>query len=127
MELSNFRNYENQKIDFHKNVNIIVGNNAQGKTNILESIFVAGTTKSHKGSNDRELIKIGCDEAHIRMFINKRGISHRIDMHLRKNKAKGIAIDGIPIRRSSELLGMVNIIFFSPEDLSIIKDGPAER
>ena len=61
------------------------------------------------------------------MFITKRGVSHRIDMHLRKNKAKGIAIDGIPIRRSSELLGMVNIIFFSPEDLKIVKNGPSER
>ena len=127
IEVGNFRNYNSARLDFHEHTNILYGDNAQGKTNILESIFVAGTTKSHKGSNDRELIKIGCDEAHIRMFINKRGISHRIDMHLRKNKAKGIAIDGIPIRRSSELLGMVNIIFFSPEDLRIIKNGPAER
>lgn len=127
IEIGNFRNYNSARLDFHEHTNILYGDNAQGKTNILESIFVAGTTKSHKGSNDRELIKIGCDEAHIRMFINKRGISHRIDMHLRKNKAKGIAIDGIPIRRSSELLGMVNIIFFSPEDLRIIKNGPSER
>ena len=127
IEVGNFRNYNSARLDFHEHTNILYGDNAQGKTNILESIFVAGTTKSHKGSNDRELIKIGCDEAHIRMFINKRGISHRIDMHLRKNKAKGIAIDGIPIRRSSELLGMVNIIFFSPEDLRIIKNGPSER
>ncbi len=127
IEVGNFRNYNSARLDFHEHTNILYGDNAQGKTNILESIFVAGTTKSHKGSNDRELIKIGCDEAHIRMFIKKRGISHRIDMHLKKNKAKGIAIDGIPIRRSSELLGMVNIIFFSPEDLKIVKNGPSER
>ena len=127
IEVGNFRNYNSARLDFHEHTNILYGDNAQGKTNILESIFVAGTTKSHKGSNDRELIKIGCDEAHIRMFINKRGISHRIDMHLRKSKAKGIAIDAIPIRRSSELLGMINIIFFSPEDLRIIKNGPSER
>ena len=127
IEVGNFRNYDSARLDFHEHTNILYGDNAQGKTNILESVFVAGTTKSHKGSNDKELIKIGCDEAHIRMFITKRGVSHRIDMHLRKNKAKGIAIDVIPIRRSSELLGMVNIIFFSPEDLKIVKNGPSER
>ena len=127
IEVGNFRNYDSARLDFHEHTNILYGDNAQGKTNILESVFVAGTTKSHKGSNDKELIKIGCGEAHIRMFITKRGVSHRIDMHLRKNKAKGIAIDGIPIRRSSELLGMVNIIFFSPEDLKIVKNGPSER
>ena len=103
------------------------GDNAQGKTNILESLFVSGTTKSHKGSKDRELIRIGEDEAHIRVLLTKNDISHKIDMHLRKSKPKGIAIDGIPIRRSSELMGLINIIFFSPEDLKIIKNGPSER
>ena len=80
-----------------------------------------------KGSKDRELIRIGQEEAHIRMHLTKKGIPHRIDMHLRKNKNKGIAIDGIPIKRSSELMGLLNVIFFSPEDLRIIKSGPSER
>lgn len=127
VEICNFRNYENAKLEFHENINVLYGDNAQGKTNILESIFVCGTTKSHKGSKDKELIRLGTEEAHIRLFITKKGISHKIDMHLKKNKAKGIAIDGIPIRRSSELMGLINIIFFSPEDLRIIKNGPAER
>lgn len=127
VEICDFRNYEKARLDFHENTNVLYGDNAQGKTNILESVFVCGTTKSHKGSKDRELIRIGQDEAHIRLFLTKKGISHKIDMHLRKNKSKGIAIDGIPIRRSSELIGLVNMIFFSPEDLRIIKNGPAER
>ena len=116
VEICNFRNYEKAKLDFHEHINVLYGDNAQGKTNILESIFVSGTTKSHKGSKDRELIRIGQEEAHIRVLLTKNDISHRIDMHLRKNKPKGIAIDGIPIRRSSELMGLINIIFFSPED-----------
>lgn len=127
IEVGNFRNYQQEKLEFHPHTNILYGDNAQGKTNILESIFVCGTTNSHKGSRDREMIRMGQQEAHIRMVIQKKEISHRIDMHLRKNKGKGIAIDGIPIKRSSELMGLVPVIFFSPEDMRIIKNGPAER
>lgn len=127
IELENYRNYRNVKVEFGRNTNILYGNNAQGKTNILESIYMAATTKSHRGSKDRDIIRIGEDESHIRLFVNKQDISHRIDMHLRKNKNKGVAIDEIPIRRAIELYGLLNVIFFSPEDLTIIKNGPAER
>lgn len=127
LELNNFRNYNNLSIDFAPGNNILYGDNAQGKTNILEGIFLGATTKSHKGSKEREIIKLDQDEAHIRMVIHRDGIDHRIDMHLKKNKPKGVAIDGIPIKRSAELFGIVNVVFFSPEDLSIIKDGPGER
>lgn len=127
IELSNYRNYELLNMDFDSGTNILYGDNAQGKTNILESIYVCGTTKSHKNSRDRDIIRFGNDESHIKMFIEKDNITHRIDMHLKKNKNKGIAVDGIPLKKSSELFGIVNIIFFSPEDLNIIKNGPAER
>ena len=127
IELKNYRNYNLLSLQFDKGTNILYGDNAQGKTNILEAVYLCGTTKSHRGSKDREIIRFEQDESHIRMFVNKDGISHKIDMHLKKNKAKGIAIDGIPIRRASELFGIVNIVFFSPEDLNIIKNGPGER
>lgn len=128
IELSNYRNYSNVKVEFGKNTNILYGDNAQGKTNILESIYMAATTKSHrKNTQDKDIIKIGEDESHIRLFVNKKDISHKIDMHLRKSKNKGVAINGIPIRRATELYGLLNVIFFSPEDLTIIKNGPAER
>lgn len=127
LEINNFRNYENQKIEFDKKNNILYGDNAQGKTNILEALFLCGTTKSHKGAKDREMIRIGCDEAHLRMIIEKDGMERKIDMHLKKNKSKGAAIDGIPIKKSAQIIGMVNMVFFSPEDLSIIKSGPEMR
>ena len=127
LELNNFRNYENQKIEFDKKNNILYGDNAQGKTNILEALFLCGTTKSHKGAKDREMIRIGCDEAHLRMIIEKDGMERKIDMHLKENKSKGAAIDGIPIKKSAQIIGMVNMVFFSPEDLSIIKSGPEMR
>ena len=83
--------------------------------------------KISQRSKDREIIRFGKDEAHIKIILEKDKVSHRIDLHLKKNKSKGVAIDGIPIKKQSELFGMLNLVFFSPEDLNIIKDGPAER
>lgn len=95
---------------------------------IFSRLYISrGTTKSHRGSKDREIIQFDREEAHIRMMVERNGSTHKIDMHLKKNKSKGIAIDGVPIRKASELFGIVNIVFFSPEDLNIIKNGPAER
>lgn len=127
IELDNFRNYESLKLKFDSGTNIFHGDNAQGKTNILEAIYLCGTTKSHKGSKDKEIIRFKQEESHIRMRILKDDSSYKIDMHLKKNRAKGIAINGIPIKRASELLGLGNFVFFSPEDLNIIKNGPGER
>lgn len=125
--LSHFRNYNDLYMEFDKGTNILYGDNAQGKTNVLESIYVSGTTKSHKGSKDRELIQFGQEESHIRTIVEKGGVDFQIDMHLKKNKSKGIAINRIPIKKASELFGILNIVFFSPEDLNIIKNGPSER
>ncbi len=127
LELADFRNYEKLKIDFSSGTNILYGDNAQGKTNILEAIYVSATTKSHKGSKDKEIIRFGMEEAHIRTILERDSAEYRIDMHLRKNRSKGIAIDGQKIKRASDLIGRLNVVFFSPEDLSIIKNGPSER
>ena len=127
IELLNYRNYKQLHMDFHSGTNVLYGDNAQGKTNILEAVYLAGTSKSHKGSKDREMIRFENEESHIRMMVKKGDLSYKIDMHLRKNKAKGVAINGLPIRKARELLGVVNLVFFSPEDLNIIKNGPGER
>lgn len=127
IELQNYRNYPQLSLKFHSGINIFYGDNAQGKTNILEAVYLCGTNKSHKGSKDREIIAFGQDEAHIKMYTEKNGVENRIDMHLKKGKSKGIAINGVPIHKVSELFGMVNIVFFSPEDLQIIKNGPSQR
>lgn len=127
LQLQNYRNYKTLDISFDKGINILCGDNAQGKTNILEALYLCATTKSHRSSKDKEIIRFGKEESHIRVYLNKYEINHKIDMHLKKNKTKGVAIDGISIKKSSELFGIVNIIFFSPEDLSIIKNGPSER
>lgn len=127
LELHNFRNYEFLSIEFSDKTNILYGDNAQGKTNLLEAIYTCATTKSHRGSKDREMIRMDQEEAHIRMLLQRRGVDHRLDMHMKKNKPKGVAIDKVPIHKSSELFGLIHVVLFSPEDLNIIKSGPSER
>ena len=109
IQLSNFRNYEKLDISFDSETNIIYGDNAQGKTNILEAAYLSGTTKSHKGSKDKEMIRFSEDEAHIRTIVEKNDKEYRIDMHLRKNGAKGVAINKMPIKKASELFGILNL------------------
>lgn len=127
LELKNFRNYKNLNLTFDRGTNILYGDNAQGKTNVLESLYVSGTTKSHKGSKDREMIQFEENEAHIKTIVEKNSLENQIDIHLKKNSSKGIAVNRIPIRKAGELFGILNLIFFSPEDLNIIKDGPSQR
>ncbi len=127
IELADYRNYGSLKLSFCNGTNILYGDNAQGKTNVLEAIYVSATTKSHKGSKDKEIVNFDKEEAHIRTYLEKDGVETRVDMHLRKAKSKGIAVDGQKLKKAADLLGLCNVVFFSPEDLSIIKNGPAER
>ena len=127
LKLKNYRNYDLLSIDFDSHTNILYGDNAQGKTNILEALYLSGTTKSHRGTKDRDLIQFEHDESHIETVVEKNGVHFQIDLHLKKNSPKGIAIDKVPIKRASELFGIIHFVFFSPEDLNIIKDGPSGR
>ncbi len=127
LELSDYRNYPSLKISFDPGTNLIYGDNAQGKTNILEAVYECAVARSHRGSKDREVIRFEQEEGHIRLEAEKNGRPVRIDLHFRKNKPKGAAIDGVPIRKVSELFGVLHVVFFSPEDLKIIKNSPQER
>lgn len=124
--LKNFRNYNYQKIVFDSRVNIIYGDNAQGKTNLLEAIYISATSKSQRSRNCKDFILFGEESAHIKTGIKKENLDYMIDVHIKDN-GKGIAINKYPIVRSSELFEVVDVVFFSPEDLSIIKNGPSER
>lgn len=84
LELNNFRNYNSLNISFENDTNILYGDNAQGKTNILESIYLAATTKSHRGNKDKEVIMFDHEEAHIKLIVIKQNVPLRIDMHLKK-------------------------------------------
>jgi DNA replication and repair protein RecF len=93
----------------------------------MEALYLMGTTKSHRGSRDFEMLRFGSTEAHLRMKFEKQEVSHQIDMHLRKSKGKGIAVDSNVIRKSADVIGIANMVFFSPEDLNIVKNSPGER
>ena len=127
LELENFRNYKNLHLYFDEGTNILTGENAQGKTNILEAIYLCSTTKSHKGSKDSEIINFESDEGHLRSIIDKKNEELRIDIHLRKSKSKVIALNLEKLKKTSELIGILNVVLFSPEDLNIIKGGPSYR
>lgn len=127
LELKNYRNYEALSLELSSGTNIFFGDNAQGKTNVLEAVYVCATSKSHRGSRDREMIRFGQEDAHICMKVERSGVLHKLDIHLKKNKVKGIAVDGMIIKKYSQLFGVVNVVLFSPEDLGIIKNGPGER
>lgn len=106
IELNQFRNYENLNLQFDNGTNILYGNNAQGKTNVLEAVCVSGTTKSHRGSKDKEMIRFGMEESHIKTVVEKKNMEYQIDIHMKRHKTKGIAINKIPLKKASELFGI---------------------
>lgn len=126
LSLQNFRNYNYLNLVLHPGINVFVGDNAQGKTNILEAIYLCATARSHRTNKEKEVIKWNELEAHIRLEIQKAHIEDQIDFHLDK-RGKGVAINKIPINRLGDLLGVLNVVMFSPEDLQMIKRSPGER
>ncbi len=127
LDLQNFRNYESLHLDFTDGITIFCGDNAQGKTNILEAVYLCAVNKSHRGAKDKEMIRFHEEEAHVRITVKKEETQYRVDLHLRKNKNKGLAVNLVPVRKIRDYLGMINCVFFSPEDLQIVKEGPSER
>ncbi len=127
LECTNFRNYKSLNISFDRGINFLFGDNAEGKTNILEAIYLCSFSRSHRGSHEKEMIRFGEEEAHIRAVFDKKGVSHKIDFHITGKGKRSVAIDGFPIKRVSELFGFLNVIIFSPDDLNIVKNGPSER
>ncbi len=125
--LRNFRNYENLELSLYSNLILLVGNNAQGKTNILESIFMACTGRSHRTPRDRELIRWGGEEALIRTKVEKQLGASEIAILLQARDNKKVLINHSPASRLGELMGHINSVMFSPDDLKLIREGPAER
>ena len=126
-ELKNFRNYENLSLDFHRKVNLILGKNAQGKTNLLESIYVVSIGRSFRTNKDSDLIKFGSDFARVYTESIRDGENETVELIFSKESKKFAKIDGMRILKTSELLEHVYIVIFSPEDLKIVKDEPEKR
>lgn len=127
LSLSAFRNLKKLNLELKNGINIFYGDNAQGKTNILESVYMCATGRSQRTRVDNQLICFGENESHIQVFVQKKNITDRIDVHIKKDEKKGIAVNGIPIKKLGDLFGTLHVVIFSPEDLNLIKSGPSER
>lgn len=125
--LSNFRNYGNLSVKFDDKINVFIGKNAQGKTNLLESIYYCCIGKSFKSCKDKELIKWGEESSFIKIIAKKKYREESIEIKLNKNQKKTILINSLPIRKIGELIGEVNIVFFSPQELKLVRESPEER
>lgn len=127
VSLQGFRNLAQLKIEPSQGINVIYGSNAQGKTNFLESLYFCAMGRSMRGKSDQQLIHFDAEESHIRMMVQRKNRYDRIDVHLKQNEKKGIAVNGLPVRKLGDLFGTLYAVIFSPEDLSLVKDGPGER
>ena len=127
ISLRGFRNLEELHIIPSAGINVIYGENAQGKTNFLEALYFCAMGKSLRGKSDQQLIGFDAQESHIRTLLESGKRQERIDVHLKRQEKKGIAINGIAVKKLEELFGTMYAVIFSPEDLSLIKDGPVER
>ncbi len=127
LSVKNFRNIKGISLELNKNINIFFGDNAQGKTSILEGIYFCATGRSHKTHIDREVINFDSEDAHLQAVIFDDNIKDKIDVHIKKNSKKGIAVNNLPVKKIGELFGIFHIVLFAPEDLQLIKAGPSER
>ncbi len=125
IKVNNFRNYDNEEIELNKNINIFYGENAQGKTNIIEAIFLSSMGKSFRAKKDKEMIKLSENKAMIEILFNKKDRDGKIKIEL-QNK-KNVYLNGIKLKKLSELLGNINIVIFTPDDINILKGGPQNR
>ena len=125
LKLQNFRNYSELDVNFNENINIIYGDNAQGKTNILEAVFISSIGKSFRTKKDRELIKFNENFSIIEVNFAKSDRKGNVKVEI--SDKKNIYINGVKIKKLSELLGIINIVIFTPDDINILKNGPSER
>jgi len=125
IKIKNFRNYEQEIINFEKNLNIFYGENAQGKTNILEAIFLCSFGKSFRTKKDKEMININKKDSYVEIYYEKSDREGKISIEL--NDKKNIFINNIKIKKLSELIGKVNLVLFTPDDINVLKGSPQNR
>ena len=125
IKINNFRNYKNEEINLEKNINIFYGKNAQGKTNIIESIFLCSMGKSFRAKKDKDMVLLGEDSSTIEIYFSKKDRDGKIKIEL--GNKKNVYLNGIKLKKLSELLGNINVVIFTPDDINILKGGPQNR
>lgn len=127
LQLYSYRNYLKSEVDFKGGLNIIYGKNAQGKTNLLEAVYFCAVGKSFRASREKEVINLNSEISKIKLYVKKDIGSSVIEIIFSRKQKKTIKINGIPIKKISELLGEFNAVFFSPDELKLIKESPEDR
>jgi len=127
LTLKNFRNYETQSLTFDKATNVFQGNNAQGKTNLLEALYLFSMGKSFRTNQDSDLIRFGESYTKAELRFCDRNREHVLEIIILRDKKKQIKINGLTISRLSELVGHLNVVLFYPEELGLVKEGPHIR
>ena len=127
VELKNFRNYSQQKVNFSSGLNVLEGKNAQGKTNLVEAIFLCAIGKSPRVNRDKDLILWNENLSKVTINYEKNSGNKKIELYLFSNQNKAIKINGVPIKKMGELMGEFNAIYFSPDELKLGKESPDER
>lgn len=127
LTLTDFRNYTSQSLEFGEGVNILYGDNAQGKTNVLEAVYLFSMGKANRAHRDAELIRHGQEKAELSLefFDGERDCSAEISLF--KNRRKTVTLNEVPVRKNSELVGRFRVIYFGPEYLGLVKEGPKMR
>lgn len=127
LNLVNFRNYNNLSLQLCNGTNLFIGDNAQGKTNILEALYYSSIGKSHRTNKDKELINWDYQDGYISAYVAKKRLDKKIDIKIFKDGRKAININSIKVNKLQDLVGILNVVMFSPEDLNIVKDSPSHR
>ena len=125
IKIKNFRNYYEQEIDLNENINIFYGESAQGKTNIIEAIFLCSMGKSFRAKKDKEMINLNSENASIEIEYQKTDRDGKIKINI--GNKKSVSVNGVKIKKLSELLGNINVVIFTPDDINILKGGPSNR
>ena len=126
IELKNFRNYTEREFEFSDGVNVFYGDNGQGKTNVLEALFLSSIGKSFRAKNDIEMIKEGADSFEVTVKTDA-DVQNEIKIFYNRNKQKRIFVGGLPIKKMGELMGLLPGVIFSPQNMSLLSQGPVER
>lgn len=127
VELINFRNHTDSRFDFGAGFNVITGKNAAGKTNIVEAVFLCCIAKSPRADLDKELVNFGAEGGKVCLTVERREGDNEIEIELFRQGKKKIMIDGVPVARAGELLGVLNAVFFSPDEIKVVRQSPSER
>lgn len=127
VELTNFRNYINQEIDFIDGINLFVGNNAHGKTNIIESIYIAAFGKSYRTIKDEEIVNFNSNYSKIKLVYEKNELDSVIEYQINELNRKTIIKNGVKIKKISDHVGEIPVVIFSPDTLDIVKGAPSKR